>query len=233
MTAIRMPLLAFAVSISTLGIGGCASVPAETVELSHVIGSDLVELHRSHRALAELHFQGMRNDVDAFIDDIYRPALIEMTARDANFVENASRIINADPGRLPAYISRFLKVVDPKIEEKRRELLKPIEDQETTLLAEIDRAHGQVMSANSVVSGHLASIRSVHDAQSEALGRFGLADLRERIASTTSRLSDQVQELNARGTEISASIDDVSERVGDLDRAISNAFSPASEEVEQ
>ena len=204
--------------------GACSSVPPETVELSHTIGRDLEEIHRSHRALAELHFNSSKQSINAFIDLTYRPAFIEMTAEQSNLQANISTILQQDPGRLVPYMSHFLVSVDRHVESKRQELLTPVIEQERQLLADIDAAHSQVQAANSVVSGHLASIRSVHDAQSQALSMVGIEDLRERIANTTANLSDRVAALNTRGAEINASLDTAAEKVQELDEAIDNAF---------
>ncbi|WP_394692384.1 hypothetical protein [Hyphobacterium sp.] len=218
----RYFVLAATMSMSVLT--GCVTVPPETVELSHTIGRDLEELHRSHRALVELHFRGARNEVDAFIDNTYRPALIELTARDARLVEGISTIIDNDPGRLPAYLTRFLQAVDPRVEAKRQELLEPIVAQELALLDEIDGAHSRVQAANAVISGHLASIRDVHEAQSEVLAIAGLPDLRELIGASIADVSNRAERLNRRGQEVNSTIDDVTQRVEELDELISEAF---------
>jgi hypothetical protein len=212
------------VAMSLIVLAGCASVPPETVELSHAIGQDMEELHRSHRALAELQFSQAKDRVNTFIDGIYRPALIETTADEAGLVSNIELILDRDPERLPAYLSRFLTAVDPLVEAKRNELLNPIEEQEQQLLAEINAAYSQVQAANAVISGHLASIRSVHDAQSQALEAVGLPDMRERIAATTADVSNRISDLNRRGLEISSSIDDATTRIQSLNEAITNTF---------
>ena len=50
------------------GLGACDLVPQEAVELSNTVGRDLEEVHRAHRALAELHFQRIEDDINNFID---------------------------------------------------------------------------------------------------------------------------------------------------------------------
>lgn len=217
------------IGAAMLSLSSCATVPPETVQLSHSIGSDLAELHRSHRALAKLHFQKMREDINRFIEINYRPALVQKTAQDADFLANASILIEQDPARLPAYLSAFLLAVDPLVERKKAELLDPIDAQEEMLLSEIDLAHGQLLSANSVISGHLASIRDVHEAQATALERVGIDGLRERISVTTARISDQIDQLDNRGQRIASSVDEVEERVEELDGAIESAIDELKE----
>lgn len=222
---VRAPMkIVVTLASSMVLLAGCASVPPETVELSHAIGQDMEELHRSHRALAVLQFGQAKDRVNIFIDATYRPALIATTASEADLVSNIEVLLDRDPGRLPAYLSRFLSAVDPLVEAKRAELLEPIELQERQLLAEIDAAHSQVRAANAVISGHLASIRSVHDAQSQALEAVGLSDMRERIASTAADVSDRISNLNRRGLEISSSIDDAATRIESLNAAITETF---------
>lgn len=215
--------IGIAIGIATSFLAGCASVPPETVELSHTIGRDLGEIHRSHRELAQLHFANVKEDVNEFIDDTYRPALIALTAEEASLVPNITTILERDPGRLPTYLGAFLNQVDPLVETKRRELLTPIEDQERELLADINAAHSNVQAANAVISGHLASIRSVHEAQSQALEAVGLSNMRERIATTTADVSDGVARLNARGLEISSEIDDAARQIEAFNEAIAEA----------
>lgn len=60
-----------------LGFAGlicsCTTAPRETVELSEIVGEQIVELQRSHEQFVSLYFDSLREDVDEFIRDRWIP----------------------------------------------------------------------------------------------------------------------------------------------------------------
>lgn len=65
-----------AVIFSSLLLVSCASIPKETVTLSKTIGSDLQILHNSQRNMVQLYYNGIKHNINAFIDDVYAPFII-------------------------------------------------------------------------------------------------------------------------------------------------------------
>ena len=57
-------------------LAGCASVPKEVVELSYVMGEDLVEVHESYVDLIELHFDDPRAWTEDFLDTRWQPVYL-------------------------------------------------------------------------------------------------------------------------------------------------------------
>lgn len=64
------------VIFSSLLLVSCASIPRETVILSKTIGSDLQILHDSHRNMVQLYYNGIKLNVNTFIDDVYASFVI-------------------------------------------------------------------------------------------------------------------------------------------------------------
>ena len=64
------------VIFSALLLVSCASIPKETVTLSKTIGSDLQILHDSHRNMVQLYYNGIKLNINTFIDDVYAPFII-------------------------------------------------------------------------------------------------------------------------------------------------------------
>lgn len=58
---------------SSILICGCTTAPRETVELSEIVGEQIVELQRSHEQFVSLYFDSLRKDVDEFIRDRWIP----------------------------------------------------------------------------------------------------------------------------------------------------------------
>ena len=60
----------------------------------------------------------------------------------------------------------------------------------------IGRAYQQLHYANSIVTGHLSSVRKVHDTQAELLNAIGVdRDLRKEVGENLSKASDKIADL--------------------------------------
>lgn len=179
----------------TLFSVGCAVVPKESIELSATVGRDLEMIHKANRNLAVMHFDYLLADVDRFVDEVYRPFMIEATADSLRLVDEFKAALAGthaeDLDGLDVLID-FSEELSAKIDSFRAEMRAPLEAQRDSVLFSIDEAFQQVQTANAVVTGHLASVRKVHDTQSEILGKIGLEDYRSRVAGGLSDLSNNV-----------------------------------------
>lgn len=186
----------------------CAQVPQEAVELSVTVGRDLSELHRANRELAVLYFGRMERDVERFVTDVYRPYIIKFTMDDLDIVNKIVRASEPESELDPVDIMEiYADEVLARFDEFRNSLLGPIHAQEREVLTSIDVAYRQVQDANSVVTGHLASVRKVHDAQAEYLAAAGVPDLRETVGTSVAALSDSVAVLLERARGIKELLD--------------------------
>jgi hypothetical protein len=213
---------------ATLATAGCASVPVESVELSETVGRDLESLHVAHKELAVRYFQRMHRDVDEFVRDVYRPYVIRSTMEDLGLV--AKLQASLQPGSeldpldvMEIYVEEAMK----QIETYRAELQAPVTEQEVQVLGSIDASHLRVQNANAIVTGHLASVRKVHDAQGEFLARARLGGLQERTASFVTSVSDELARTldSARSTESELKL--LPSRVGEIVKRITQPVPPA------
>ena len=101
----------------------------------------------------------------------------------------------------------FVQVLRAEIESYRAKLLNPVLEQEKQLLSAIDRSYNQIHYANSIVTGHLASVVKVHDAQEEVLEKFGVEGLREDVGKTLAKVSDETAKLVKKGKELEMEIE--------------------------
>ena len=152
----------------------------------------------------------MKKDVNVFVDDVYKPyqvgKLLEMDFEDANsgsYESMTGSIIDAAKNssdktkqkKAIGFMNDFLSVVYNEIEAYRKNLLAPIEEQEFEVIAAIDRSYNQIIYANSIVTGHLASVRKVHDAQEGILNEFSLENFRMETAKKLTNYSIGVDEI--------------------------------------
>jgi len=208
---------------------GCAKVPKEAVELSATVGRDIAELRKSHLNLLKLHYDGLISNVNKFIDDVYLPYQIQKTLSDPTIknlmlssIEAASKDDVTGSAQKGAFqnLKNFHIIIHNEIEDYRAKKLQPIQTQYKTLLLELNDSYDQVHYANSIVTGHLASVVQVHDAQSELLKETKLNGLRQRVSGELVIVSEEISEL----------IESASKKDADLDKLI-NKFNKVSEKL--
>jgi hypothetical protein len=204
-------LLLFGLIVQILG---CAQVPKESVELSVTVGRDLAEVHRAHRELTIKYFVRMKDDINDFIDEIYRPYMIQRTMADFKLLEKMqSAVENGNEVRAFNIMQLFVSLLSEQIENYRRALLQNISKQESEVLSAIDDSYQKIQNANAIVTGHLASIRKVHDAQAELLSRVNLEGLREEVADKTAALSGKISDIIVKARKVDYTIDKAEERM--------------------
>lgn len=177
----------------------CAQVPQEAVELSTTVGRDLEEVHRAHKALAESFFDRMEQDADQFIDDTYAPMLISGFVKDFKLEQVIVKVVKNDPKKLVPILERFISNIHKDIEGYRTDIKSGIIADKKNVLKEINNSHKNLQAANAIVTGHLASVRNVHDMQNELLAKVKMGDLREKIGTKIAKTSSQVSDLVRKG----------------------------------
>lgn len=71
---LRLNFIGFLVAILVaFSLGGCASVPKESVELSKEVGKGIAESQRSYTSLLNIYFASKKQQVDQWIENEYLP----------------------------------------------------------------------------------------------------------------------------------------------------------------
>lgn len=225
-------LIVIGLTILMLSVSSCDTVPKESVELSNTVGRDLEEVHRAHRALAELHFVAIEREVNQFINTTYRPVFIRQFAEEFKLNDQIKLILAEDPDKLLPVLTRFVEIAVVRIEAKRAELLDPIAAQKQSVISEIDKAHRQIQAAQAVVTGHLASVRKVREVQNEVLAKVGLGDLSGKIAGTTADISNRVAAFVEQGQRVEAGVDSASQKINQLNAQIEKLRTALKQETD-
>jgi hypothetical protein len=199
-----------------LFIISCAQVPKESVELSATVGRDMVEMEKAHIAIVNIYYDRLFNDINEFVDNVYMPFQIQQTLGDATLREEIMSAIEAagkpDPTgekqkSVIEILGIFLEEIQREVESYRRTKLMPVEQQQATLLANIEESYDRIHYANSIVTGHLASVVKVHDTQNEILAKVDLEDMRSEIGLKTVDISDDITQLTAKAKQKSVKLD--------------------------
>lgn len=213
----KSSLSRLAVLAVLLGSVACATVPKEAVDLSVTVGRDLGEVHRSHRELAIRYFDRMDADIESFVTEVYRPFMIRKTIEDFELVAKIQAGLQpgADPDALDV-MDVYVTEVMADLEDYRAQLRGTLLERRASVLRSIDDAYAAIQAANSVVTGHLASVRRVHEEQDALLAKAGLTGFRERFIDTTAGLSDRIAETVERGRRGEEKVDAVAESLKKL-----------------
>ncbi|MCP4572674.1 MAG: hypothetical protein GY838_10020 [bacterium] len=209
----RLPLCACLFLLAALPLStGCATVPRESIELSATVGRDLEAVHQANRNLALMHFDYLLADVDRFVDEVYRPYIIEAAVEDLDLVADFERALagthDLELDGLDVLVI-FSEEATARIDTFRAEMRAPVEAQRDSVLLSIDEAFQQLQTANAVVTGHLASVVKVYDAQAEILRDMGLQDYRQKVATGLAEFSGSVTEVLDEAREIKSELDEI------------------------
>ncbi|MGK0421728.1 MAG: vacuolar-type H+-ATPase catalytic subunit A/Vma1 [Polaribacter sp.] len=209
-------------------LNSCVSVPKETVQLSRVIGTDLTVLQNSHTTMVELFYTEIINNINAFIEEVYAPFIINYVLKGElkNYKNNISPSIfgviskaasdgagKAETGEVLVEMSHFLKAANTRIEKKRNELLDPIQKQKDAMLRNINTSYDNTRRANSSVTNYLQSVLSLKESQREVLSIVGLKGMDEALNNTLLKASDVTKSLLIEGKEIDIESDDALDKI--------------------
>jgi hypothetical protein len=209
-------------------LNSCVSVPKETVQLSRVIGKDLTVLQNSHTTMVELFYTEIINNINAFIEEVYAPFIINYVLKGElkNYKNNISPsifgVINkaasdgagkSETAKVLIEMSDFLKAANAQIEKKRNELLDPIQKQKDAMLRNINTSYENTRRANSSVTNYLQSVLSLKESQREILSIVGLKGMDEALNNTLLKVSDVTKSLLIEGKEIDIESDDAFDKI--------------------
>ena len=217
---------------------GCAQVPKESVELSATVGRDIAQVYKAHRDLAIILYGRIINDVNKFIDEVYAPYQIQrlLQADHEDFKRGDPHSLfyalakaikepnNTDAQKMAVLaMDIFVQVVRGEVESYRKERLAPVLAQQKQVLSAIDRSYNQIHYANSIVTGHLASIAKVHDAQEELLKEFGLEGLRVEIGQNLANTSNMVAEFVEKAKSVDGTMAEMDKKIQELTKELDTA----------
>jgi hypothetical protein len=188
--------------IFILFVSGCASIPPEAPELSAELGKRISEIENSHITLLHKFFVQKRDEVDKFIINEWVPTFAEEFFSDQRISEAWNTIVSENDiqERL-----KFITILGPKLQlkinSKRLELIKPLDELERRIEIEIRDNYNQVKSMNNSITSFLVSASEVAENRNRYLGMIGITEdkIGEIINETDSIVNGLLQK--AEGTE--------------------------------
>jgi len=176
-------------------LGGCATIPQETLELSYVMEENIVALKTSYILLVNTHFDLLEKTRIEYLEEKWIPIFIADWINDGRLIDIASgKVIWSDEHNdfiqpkkglemqslLTSTTSWSIAAID-QIEEKRKELIKPLEDQRKELLGTIEDGFDRLQRGNIAITAHLSSIKKVNEFHKKTFDSLKIGDLQEEI----------------------------------------------------
>lgn len=149
---------------------------------------------RTEVLIALNQIERLEDEVNKFIDRVYRPAFIEDFATEVQLDETIRRVVESTPGELLPGVTAFVRIALERIEEKRRELMQPI----LTLKSQLDTAARQTPSADQI--SQLRKTNEILDAtvksSTDVVDTPSSSSMETVLRDRTKKLEDALQPLN-------------------------------------
>ena len=180
-----------------LSISACASIPKETVTLSQAVGRDIKQLQSGYRKTIRFSFNQIRHAGLTTIDNVWRPAYVKTLVIKADLVEAAKR---NQIDRIMEWASAAIEDID----KERQKFLKPLQEKEDALLADVDDAFDQLIRANASITANLNSVLKVQRLQNQIVEAAGLSEIRKKINSGIEEVSTWASKATKKNRDVSA-----------------------------
>ena len=216
----------------------CVSIPNETLVLSKTLGQDLKELKRSHLSTINIYYSNLESKINRFIDDVYSPFIIQFVLErefesfdneEASIITDLKLATRAeatqeDTDKALQSMVGFQSIAMQQIAQKRMELMQPIREEQLEILQAINAAYDNAIAANASLTGYLASVGDVKEAQTESLAVIGID--RAEVDQSMLRASDILDQVITKGREVDTKAEDARAQMNALIKQIKSITNP-------
>lgn len=179
----------------------CATIPSQAPQLSEELGNKINSLEKSHINLLHLYFDQKRSIVDNFINTVWVPEFTENFFSSAPMQDAWSEIIksNDTKDRLDFFITvgSKLQIV---IDQKRQELITPLNDLEKQTESAIREEFNLARSANNTLTSFLTTAAKIDENRQRYQKMLNISD--DKISAVINETDDILNTLVTKSTEV-------------------------------
>ncbi|MFQ5544081.1 MAG: hypothetical protein ACE5FY_06990 [Nitrospiria bacterium] len=155
--------------------GGCVSIPKESASLSSEIGVQIAESKAAHLALMRQYLAEKREQINTFVSEEWLPEFVKRVFEQEGVKKAWNQIVEGDDMKARFELITGLGIrLQKKIDDKRRELIQPINALEQLFVERIENHYDTLLSANNRLTTFLNSAVKVKDRQHETLKTLGV-----------------------------------------------------------
>jgi hypothetical protein len=182
-------------------LAACAHVPPEAPQLSAELGKRISTLEDSHVTLLHRFFDQKREAVDRFIHNEWVPTFAENIFSDPDMESYWQTIVSENnPRDRLTFLIRAGTKLQQRINEKRQELLHPLDALERRIEQKLRADYHQARAMNNSLTGLLASAAEVTENRQRYLEMAGARD--EEIEKALSSTHDIVGRLTGGAEKV-------------------------------
>lgn len=184
-----------------IALTGCASIPPEAPELSSELGRRISAIEESNVVLLRRFFDQKRKAVDKFVEEEWVPEFAEQFFSNTKMAAAWNTIVseNNKTDRL-----KFITMAGPKLQErinqKRLELIQPLDELERRIEVSIRGEYTQVKAMNNSITSFLLSASKVTETRNRYLEMAGIKDA--KIGQLIDKTDDAVSDLLGKATNV-------------------------------
>lgn len=194
----RFTLVALTLAFS---LGGCVSIPPEAPELSTQLGQRIGAIETSHITLLNRFFDQKRAQVDQFIQNEWLPEFANQFFANPAIASAWNTIVSENDSQQRLM---FLMKTGPKLQEaidqKRQELIKPLDDLESSIEQKIRADYDQALALNNSITSYLTSAAQVAENRNRYLQALGVND--SQVAQLIDQTDTAVSKLVSQSTSL-------------------------------
>lgn len=189
-----------ALAVTFFALSGCASIPSEAPTLSQELGNRITALEQANTALLHKFFNEKRQQVDQFIEEEWVPTFAQEFFSRPKIAAAWDTIVreNSKSERL-----KFIVLLGPKLQTKintkRLELIRPLNDLERQIQRNLKFEFDQARSINTTITSFLLSASKVDENRRRYFEKLGIKD--EELAKAIDRTDEICSELVSKAGE--------------------------------
>jgi len=174
----------------------CASIPPEAPELSSELGNRINAIQDANLTLLHRFFDLKRAEVDRFLQEEWVPVFAEELFSDPRIARVWETIVEENnPTDRLKFIVKLGPRLQKKINQKRIELIKPLDDIERRIEEKIRGEYEQARAINNTITSFLLSASKVAENRNRYLEMVGVTD--EKVGDTIDKVNDAVNDFLA------------------------------------
>lgn len=151
-----------AVLASALCVSACATIPSEAPVLSAELGKRISAIEESNMTLLQRFFDLKRQDVEQFIDEVWVPTLTtDILNRSAISQTWDDIVASGDKDDRQEFIIRVGSKLQKAINQKRAELIRPLDEIERHIRQRLQHEFDQARSINNTLTSFLTSASEI------------------------------------------------------------------------
>ncbi|MBN1840732.1 MAG: hypothetical protein JW883_00410 [Deltaproteobacteria bacterium] len=202
-----------------LTLSGCVTIPSEAPELSTELGNRISSIEKAHIGLLHSFFDEKRSQVDVFVLNEWVPTFAEEIFKTEKIAKRWDEVVKSgDKVDRLEFLVRLGPRLQAKINSKRLELVKPLDDLERSIERKLRDEYQLAKAINNSITSFLVSASKVDENRRRYLETIGVTN--KDIAGVLDEVDSAVNMLLGKAGSVSKGANVAEEYLAKLNNAL-------------